>query len=342
VRDSVSPEGTTADGVGSDQSARRRRCRSRLVAQPVVAPLSAAIFLIATTNPGPDNLATIRWFCGDLAALLRAVEFRDIEAGLSWVVGFGSEVWDRLFGGPRSADLHTFREIRAGGRHAVSTPGHLLFHIRVKRIDLCFEPAMQIMARIGDAVSQLDEVHGFRYFDDHDLIGFGDGTENPRGDAAMDPVLIGEEDEAFAGGSYVIVQKYLHDLDGWNALPTEAQEGIIESSVARCCATSNWTIPSSQPRRTTRSPRSLRTEKRSRSCATTCLCFAKTPYNGETLGFGEHNLATVAYLCSQPRRGFRFTTLPAVLLYSAASLRMASVTIVHRRSATGSFSMWMV
>jgi hypothetical protein len=270
------------------------------------------------------------------------VEFRDIEAGLSWVVGFGSEVWDRLFGGPRSADLHTFREIRAGGRDAVSTPGHLLFHIRVKRIDLCFEPAMQIMARIGDAVSQLDEVHGFRYFDDHDLIGFGDGTENPRGDAAMDPVLIGEEDEAFAGGSYVIVQKYLHDLDGWNALPTEAQEGIIESSVARCCATSNWTIPSSQPRRTTRSPRSLRTEKRSRSCATTCLCFAKTPYNGETLGFGEHNLATVAYLCSQPRRGFRFTTLPAVRLYSAASFRMASVTIVHRRSATGSFSMWMV
>jgi putative iron-dependent peroxidase len=120
-----------------------------------------------------------------------------------------------------------FREIRAGARHAVSTPGDLLFHIRAKRMDLCFELAMQIMARIGDAVSQVDEVHGFRYFDDRDLMGFVDGTENPRGEAAIDAVTIGEEDPAFAAGSYVIVQKYLHDLDGWNALSTEAQERII-------------------------------------------------------------------------------------------------------------------
>jgi putative iron-dependent peroxidase len=123
--------------------------------------------------------------------------------------------------------LHPFREIRAGARHAVSTPGDLLFHIRAKRMDLCFELATQIMARIGGAVSPVDEVHGFRYFDDRDLIGFVDGTENPRGQAAIDAVLVGGEDAGFAGGSYVIVQKYLHDLEGWNALSTEAQERII-------------------------------------------------------------------------------------------------------------------
>ena len=142
-------------------------------------------------------------------------------------MGIGSEAWDRLFGPPRPAMLHPFREIRAGARHAVSTPGDLLFHIRSKRMDLCFELATQIMASIGDAVSPADEVQGFRYFDDRDLIGFVDGTENPRGEAAIDAVLVGEEDAAFAGGSYVIVQKYLHDLDGWNALSTEAQERII-------------------------------------------------------------------------------------------------------------------
>jgi putative iron-dependent peroxidase len=87
--------------------------------------------------------------------------------------------------------------------------------------------ATQIMARLGDAVSAVDEVHGFRYFDDRDLLGFVDGTENPRGEAVIDAALIGEEDAAFAGGSYVIVQKYLHDLDGWNGLSTEAQERII-------------------------------------------------------------------------------------------------------------------
>ncbi|MGP0071469.1 MAG: Dyp-type peroxidase [Bryobacteraceae bacterium] len=200
----------------------------RAVAQPVAAPLTrAAIFLVVTLNPGLDNRATVRALCGDLAALLRAVEFRDLEAGLSCVLGFGSDAWDRLFGSPRPAELHVFREIRAGARHAVSTPGDLLFHIRAQRMDLCFELAMQIMARIGDAVSPADEVHGFRYFDDRDLLGFVDGTENPRGEAVIDAVLVGDEDAAFAGGSYVIVQKYLHDLDGWNALSTETQERII-------------------------------------------------------------------------------------------------------------------
>jgi putative iron-dependent peroxidase len=200
----------------------------RAVAQPVDAPLTrAAIFLVVTVNPGLDNRATVRSFCGDLAALLRAVGFRDLEAGLSCVVAFGSEAWDRLFGPPRPAKLHPFREIRAGSRHAVSTPGDLLFHIRARRMDLCFELAMQIMARLGDAVAPADEVHGFRYFDDRDLMGFVDGTENPRGEAATAAVLVGEEDAAFAGGSYVIVQKYLHDLDGWNKLSTEAQERII-------------------------------------------------------------------------------------------------------------------
>ena len=198
------------------------------IAQPVAGPLSrAAIFLVATINPGQENSAAIRSFCGDLSALLRAVGFRDVEAGLSCVLGFGSEAWDRLFGSPRPAKLHPFHEIRSGARHAVSTPGDLLFHIRARRIDLCFELATQIMATIGDAVSPADEVHGFRYFDDRDLMGFVDGTENPRGQAAVDAVLVGDEDAGFSGGSYVIVQKYLHDLTAWNALPTEAQERII-------------------------------------------------------------------------------------------------------------------
>jgi porphyrinogen peroxidase len=73
----------------------------------------------------------------------------------------------------------------------------------------------------------VDEVHGFRYFDNRDVIGFVDGTENPRGAAAATAVVIGDEDAAFAGGSYVIVQKYVHDMAGWNALPTQEQENII-------------------------------------------------------------------------------------------------------------------
>jgi porphyrinogen peroxidase len=195
--------------------------------QPVVATLTrAAIFLVVTVNPSAEHDAAVRTLCGDLAALLRAVGFRDLEGRLSCVMAFGSDIWDRLFGEPKPKDLHPFREIR-GRHHAVATPGDVLFHIRATRTDLCFELATQIMSRLGSAVSTTDEVHGFTYFDDRDLIGFVDGTENPVDQAAIDATIIGEEDAVFAGGSYVIVQKYLHDLNSWNTLPIEQQEKII-------------------------------------------------------------------------------------------------------------------
>jgi putative iron-dependent peroxidase len=198
------------------------------VSQSVSTPLTrAAIFLVVTSNPAEENRAAVLSLCADLSALLRAVGFRDPEGMLSCIMGFGSEAWDRLFGAPRPAELHPFREFRSGARHAVSTPGDLLFHIRAKRMDLCFELAAQIMARLGGAVSTSDEVQGFRYFDQRDLLGFVDGTENPQGSAADHAVFVGEEDPAFSGGSYVVVQKYLHNLDAWNALSTEAQERII-------------------------------------------------------------------------------------------------------------------
>jgi porphyrinogen peroxidase len=198
------------------------------IPQPVTAPLTrAAIFLVVTVNSGRENETAVRSLCADLAVLLRAVGFRDPDAHLSCIMGFGSGAWDRLFGKPRPAELHAFREIRSGPRHAPSTPGDLLFHIRAERLDLCFEVATQVMARLQGAVSPVDEVHGFRYFDNRDLLGFVDGTENPTAQGAIDATLIGEEDAGFAGGSYVIIQKYLHDLPGWNALPTGVQEHII-------------------------------------------------------------------------------------------------------------------
>jgi len=198
-----------------------------IVQQPIVARLTrAAIFLVATIRDGLENDASVRSLCGDLAGLVRAVGFRDLDGQLSCVLAFGSDAWDRLFGVPKPKDLHPFREIR-GRHHAVATPGDILFHIRAVRMDLCFELATQVMSRLGGAICVVDEIHGFNYFDDRDLIGFVDGTENPVEQAATDATIIGEEDAAFAGGSYVIVQKYLHDLTRWNMLPVEEQEKII-------------------------------------------------------------------------------------------------------------------
>jgi porphyrinogen peroxidase len=196
--------------------------------QAVLAPLTgAAIFLVAVVDDDPQSVSAVRDVCGDLAALVRGVGARAPSDNLTCVTGIGDRLWDALAGGPRPAGLHPFQDIEASGRHAVSTPGDLLLHIRAARMDLCYELASRLMFRLGGSVRVVDEVHGFSYFDSRDVIGFVDGTENPVGAAAARATLIGAEDPAFAGGSYVIVQKYLHDLAGWNALPTQEQERII-------------------------------------------------------------------------------------------------------------------
>ena len=196
-----------------------------VTSQPVLNPLTAAaIFLVLTIDPGGEE--AVRDLLADLAGLQRAVGFRVPDGQLSCVAGIGSSAWDRLFAGPRPAELHPFREL--SGRHrAVATPGDLLFHLRASRMDLCFELTAQIMSRLAGRVRLADEVQGFRYFDERDLIGFVDGTENPAGRDATRAAIIGGQDPDFAGGSYVIVQKYLHDLPGWNTLPVEEQERAI-------------------------------------------------------------------------------------------------------------------
>jgi len=195
--------------------------------QPVLSPLTAAaVFLVLTIASGGEQ--AVRDLLPDLAGLERSVGFRLPEGSLAVVAAIGSDAWDRLFAGPRPAELHPFREL-AGDRHrAPATPGDLLFHIRANRMDLCFEFAAQLMARLGAAVAVEDEVHGFRYFDERDLIGFVDGTESPNGRAAVRAAMVDpEQDPEFAGGSYVIVQKYLHDMAAWNTLSVAEQERVI-------------------------------------------------------------------------------------------------------------------
>lgn len=196
--------------------------------QAIVTPITpAAIFLVVTLKDGKEAEDNIRSFCPDLSALRRTVSLRDRDARLSCVMGIGSEAWDRLFpDAPRPKELHPFKELK-GVHHAVSTAGDLLFHIRAHRMDICFEMASLIMERIRPAVQVQDEVHGFKYFDSRALIGFVDGTENPEDEEACEAVLIGEDDPDFKNGSYVIVQKYFHNLDAWNKLPVEMQEKII-------------------------------------------------------------------------------------------------------------------
>ena len=196
------------------------------VAQPVLTPLTAsAVILVLTIEPGGEPV--VADLLADLSGLARTVGFRSPGGGLAVVAGVGSAAWDRLFAGPRPAELHPFVPLDGEPHRAVATPGDLLFHVRATTMDLCWELASLVVGRLAGAATVVDEVQGFKYFDERDLLGFVDGTENPTGSAAEAAVTIGAEDPAFAGGSYVIVQKYLHDLAAWHALTVEDQERAI-------------------------------------------------------------------------------------------------------------------
>ena len=194
--------------------------------QPVLAPLTpAAIFLVATVDEGGET--TVHDALPELAGLVRAVGFRDPAKRLSMVTSIGSDAWDRLFAGPRPTELRRFVELDGPRHRAPATPGDLLFHVRAETMDVCFELAGQVVKAMDDAVTVVDEVHGFRFFENRDLLGFVDGTENPDGPLAVSATQIGDEDPDFAGSCYVHVQKYVHDMAAWESLSVTEQERVI-------------------------------------------------------------------------------------------------------------------
>lgn len=191
--------------------------------QPILEPLTpAAVFLVATIDGGGD--ATVHDALPDISGLVRAIGFRDPAKRLSAVASIGSKAWDRLFAGPRPAELRPFVELHGPRHTAPATPGDLLLHIRAESMDFCFELATRLVDAMAGAVTVVDEVHGFRFFDNRDLLGFVDGTENPDGPLAVSATRIGDEDPDFAGGCYVHVQRYVHDIVGWNSLSVSEQE----------------------------------------------------------------------------------------------------------------------
>ncbi|MDX8479510.1 Dyp-type peroxidase [Mesorhizobium sp. VK24D] len=197
-------------------------------AQSVDAPLSlSAIFLVVTVGSDHAALSKVASALSALDDLAKNVGFRDLSGRLSCIAGIGADLWARLSPDGRPRELKTFAPVNGPVHSAPSTPGDLLFHIRAERADMCFEFERILLDRLGGSVTVVDEVTGFRYFDARDLLGFVDGTANPTGLDLPASALVGDEDADFAGGSYVVVQKYLHDLNAWAETPTHLQEEII-------------------------------------------------------------------------------------------------------------------
>src|SRR5262245_355096 len=186
-----------------------------------------ALFLILRIREPVTHGPIVAKIAAGVPSLVSKVGASDPRAKLVCTVGFGSEFWDVISPNKRPAGLHPFRAIAANGRSAPNTGGDVLFHILSKRHDLNFEFATLLRYQLGDSVEVTDEVHGFQYLDSRDLTGFIDGTENPKGKERGPVALIGAEDPAFADGSYVFTQRYVHNLTKWATVPQKEQEKVI-------------------------------------------------------------------------------------------------------------------
>ncbi|ROR04712.1 Dyp-type peroxidase [Erwinia sp. JUb26] len=170
---------------------------------------------------------------GDIAAIRRgshlflqqlsALQQRYPDAGLGAVIAFGNGLWNDLNPTNSTAELKDFQPLGKG--IAPATQRDLLIHIQSLRHDVNFSLAQAALAAFGDAIRIAEETHGFRWVEERDLSGFVDGTENPQGEQREAVAIIASGENA--GGSYVLSQRWQHNLKMFNRLAVEKQEQII-------------------------------------------------------------------------------------------------------------------
>lgn len=171
--------------------------------------------------------------CSLMSNLNNSARVRTTTSNASVVLGISYQAWEKLdLPKPLPKELTDFTPIVGQKHTAVATQGDLHFHIRANNQSYCIDMAAEISVMLSQVANCIEEIHGFRYWDGRSILGFVDGTENPNGADRAFFGIIGDEDEKYKGGSYLFVQKYIHNLTAWNALPVTEQEKVFGRSKA--------------------------------------------------------------------------------------------------------------
>lgn len=183
------------------------------------------LYMLFNANDGREDF--IRGVLGQIPALFDALSERFSEAMLTGMVAVGSNYWDELYPNQRPALLRPFPAMEHEGVSMPGEPFDLLVQIRSDRSDVNHLMGLQIMALFANSVELVEQHKGFRYLDGRDLIGFVDGSTNPNGMKKRKVALVGDDDPAFAGGSYIHIQRYRHNLRRWENVDVLEQEKVI-------------------------------------------------------------------------------------------------------------------
>jgi putative iron-dependent peroxidase len=189
------------------------------------------IFLVWNLKKDQEAGAVFQRICALVINLNNSGQTRFPDSGAFCVMGIGYNAWLRLgLPTPLPKELENFEPIVGAKHTAVATPGDLHFHIKGTNPSICFDMAAALAQVLDPVADSVEEVHGFRYWDGRSIFGFVDGTENPKGEMRAFFGLVGDNDPAYRGGSYLFVQKYIHDLKAFRALSVGEQEKVFGRS----------------------------------------------------------------------------------------------------------------
>ena len=182
-----------------------------------------ALYIVINVDNKIDNVVKQ---CALLPELINKIKQQHNTKSLVASLAFGVDYWNVVHPDSKPQHLKSFSQLGEGELVAPATGGDLLLHIHSDRKDMIYVLASEFLKAIKTDVTVLEEVEGFHYLDDRDLTGFIDGTENPEGDERAEVALI-DNDPGFIGGSYVLAQRYVHNLPKWEKVDDKEQEGII-------------------------------------------------------------------------------------------------------------------
>ena len=186
----------------------------------------AGIFIEADISDGRNE--DIKSACRLSLESLAKLKTRFPNDILGLTIAFGSRAWQSFGHTDEGSEIKPFPEL--GNGLAPSTQHDLYIHIQATEQKAAYALAQSVLGAFGDSIRVSTEEHGLRLYEDRGLDGFVDGTENPQGDDNVRNVAIIPEGKSDAGGSYVLLQKYLHDLKKWDAVPTAEQEASVGRS----------------------------------------------------------------------------------------------------------------
>ena len=175
-------------------------------------------------NVVDDDCEAVR---AKLARILDIFEHYDnehYEAMVTGMIAIGTSYWHELYPGVIPLELKPFPDMQCEDRCAPVTPVDLFIQIRADRMDICHAIGLEVIDLMRLHVDLVEQIKGFRYLDGRDLNGFVYGADNPRGMYRREVAIVGDQDTDFAGGSYVHVQRYQHDLRRWLSLSERQQE----------------------------------------------------------------------------------------------------------------------